>query len=823
MVTPIRFLLLALGMVCFSHIGYSSFNNNVYNSDAIVQNTDREKVYLHMDRSDYYAGERIWFKAYLVQAGTNKPLATNEIIYVDLINSKNKVLITRMLQTELGSASGDLKIPVETTKGMYTIRAYTNFMRNLGNSTFFRKNIRIGGGSQLTSEKVFTGEKPMAEIKDAVLHLEKPDLRFFPEGGNLVNGFINRMGFKSVAPDGLGTNIRGKVVDGSGKTITEFASSHLGMGMTSFIPQNGEKYLAEIQYNGNTFTYPLPNALVSGTMMHVFDRGAHYNVEIKSSRSKGVNGLQLRASQGGEKISTSKIEGKDQYAVVTLPKELVKDGIVQFTLFDGSGQPICERLFFHHSDSKQVGMETSKWQYGKRELVDLEIKVDEDAADFAANMSLSVSETALSAPRMGNIDIKTYLLLTSELKGEIENPAYYFNSKDPARRKNLDFLMMTQGWRSFIDHEVEELRFPRENGITLKGRVVQSNSRDKAVPAQVSLAYKNRMEAGYDVFETNEKGEFEFTNLHFKDSTSIFVYANALSKKNKRSKKNRGSDPSFFIELESFSTPEVKVMESLPLRSKEVDYVSAFPVMLPEIKPFNVDEADLIRLKEAVVTDNKLDKDANMKRKRKAALYTRPSYSLDYEQFRKNPIGNALTALQGRIPGVNVVGEQVYIRNQYDKVPFYLLNGFPVAEQTIFDIPVPEIDFVDYIRPATTAIYGTNGAYGIIAVYTLDGRERFYKEQTPMENGVGTLSYVHPGFANSKKFYEPVYNKKGSKRGKADFRRTLCWEPYVQLSPEGKVKVSFYTSDFPATYQATLQGVTDDGTPIHAKAIFESE
>ncbi|WP_431123244.1 TonB-dependent receptor plug domain-containing protein [Flagellimonas flava] len=823
MVTPIRFLLLALGMVCFSHISYGSFISNVHNPDAWTQNIDREKVYLHMDRSDFYAGERMWFKAYVVQAGTNKPVATNEIVYVDLINTKNEVLITKMLQTEQGSASGDILIPLETTNGMYTVRAYTNFMRNLGNATFFRKNIRIGGGAKLAAEKVFTGEKPITDLKDAVLHLEKPDLQFFPEGGNLVNGFINRMGFKLVAPDGLGANINGRVVDGLGKLITEFAGSHLGMGMLSFIPQNDEKYLAEIQYNGNTFIYPLPNGLVSGTMMHVFDRGEHYQVEIKSSRVNGVDGLQLTAFQGGEVISKSKIEGRDQYAAVALPKVLIKDGIVQFTLYDSAGQPICERLFFHHSDGEQVVMESSKKQYGKRELVDLEIKLDEDAADFAANMSLSVSEAALSAPKMGDIDIKTYLLLTSELKGEIENPSYYFNSGDPARRKNLDFLMMTQGWRSFIDHETEELRFPRETGITLKGRVVQSNSRDNAVPALVSLAYKNRTEAGYDVVETNENGEFEFSDLHFKDSTSIFVYANALSNKNKKSKRNRGSDPSFFIELDSFSTPEAKIMESLPLKSNEVDYVSAYPVVLPENKPFKVDGADLIRLKEAIVTENKLDKEANMKRKRKSALYIRPSYSLDYEQFRNNPIGNALTALQGRIPGVTVIGEQVSIRNRYDIPPFFLLDGFPVAEQTIFDIPVTDIDFVDYIRPGATAMYGMNGGNGIIAVYTLDGRERFYKKQTPTENGVGTLSYVHPGFVKSKKFYQPVFNKIGLKRGKADFRRTLHWEPNVELSPDGKVKVSFYTSDLPATYQATLQGVTDEGTPIHSKVIFESE
>ncbi|MCL6264876.1 TonB-dependent receptor [Flagellimonas myxillae] len=824
MVAPIRILLLAIGMVCFSHLGYGSFNTQIHVSDSVQKSKIyKEKIYLHLDRSDYRAGESIWFKAYVLHAETHKPIALNEVVYVDLISPENEVLFTKMLQVEEGVAAGSMQIPLETTNGVYTIRAFTNYMRNFGNSGFYRKKIKIGSGEKLVSERVFEGEKPKLDVKDAVFSPKRPDLQFFPEGGNLVDGFINRVGFKSVAPDGLGADTEGRIIDGSGKLITEFQSSHLGMGMFSFIPQAGEKYQAQIHYNGDVFNYDLPKPMVSGTIMHVFDRGNHYQVEIKSSRLDGVNGYTLTTFQRGIEISSTIIEGKDEIAVVNVPKNVVTDGIVQFTLSNGAEQPICERLFFHLSGVDPIEMEITKSTYGKKELVELEIELGYWAEQLESNMSLSVTEVSSASSNFSDVDIKTYLLLTSELKGEIENPAYYFNADDEARRKNLDLLMMTQGWRGFMDQDVEELQFSHETGITLKGKVFDANSREKPVAAQVSLAYRNRYETGHDIVETDANGEFEFTDLKFNDSTSVFVYASTIPKKSKRNKKDRGSDPDFYIELDSLDGPEIQITKSLPVRGLQRESFSAFPVVLPESKPFNVDEADLIRLKETVVSEKKLGKDANMERKRSGALYVRPSFTLDYEQFRKAPIGNALTALQGRIPGVQVVGETVYIRNRYDRVPLYLLDGFPVEELTIMTIPITDIDFVDYIRPEQGTIYGIRGGNGIIAVYTLDGRERFYEEKTPHENGVGSLSYVHPGLGSGRKFYKPVYNQKKTNPNKPDFRRTLHWEPNVELDGEGKAKVSFHTSDIPATYQATLQGISDEGEPIHSKVTFQSE
>nr|WP_299385646.1 hypothetical protein [Allomuricauda sp.] len=821
--SQLRHLSLLIGIFSLPLFGFTSVTNtNTIDKFLPEMANEREKVFLHLDRSQYELGELIWFKAYIVAAGNNRPEARSEIVYVDLINPQNAILGTKVIKVKNGGGHGEFQIPINAEKGDYTLRAYSNFMRNFDESHFYRKTIRVGSLAKATNAEVYRGEKPMVDIRETHIGLDQPDLQFFPEGGNLVSGLVNRVAFKAVAPDGLGTGVEGKVVDESDKLITEFSSSHLGMGMLSFIPEMGKTYQARIEHNGKTFVYSLPNAMDKGIMLNVFDRGEHYQAEIKSSENGMVNGLVLLAFQGSEEMINAPVEGKENKAVVNLPKETIKEGIVRFTLFNEAGRPICERLIFHQVHEEDFLMEVDKDRYGNRELVELEIQVPENIWDFKGNLSLAVSNAPAMSVGINEMDIKTYLLLSSELKGRIENPTYYFHAEDDDRLKNLDLLMMTQGWRSYVEYapKDDEPKYLYENGVTISGRVTKTNKRDEPAIAKVSLAYRNGGELGFDVVETNDNGEFEFKDLNFDNRTSVFVYADDISKKKRKATKTK-SNPNLFIELDTFQAPEVNSkVGALP--TLEETGSTYYPVVIPEYKPFVVDDAEIIRLKEAVVTEKKLGEDANVERKRRGALYTRPSFSLDYEQFRNAPIGNALTPLQGRIPGIQILNNTVVVRSQFWKRPLYLLDGFPVDEETIFQTPITDIDFVDYIRPERGTMYGIRGGNGIIAVYTLDGRERYYKDSPEHKNGQGTLTYVH-NTGSTKKFYEPLYHLRDENAGKPDLRKTLCWKPNLIIGENGNAKVSFYTSDVSATYQAVLQGVSNAGDPVYAKLFFAAE
>jgi len=97
-----------------------------------------EKIYLHLDRPSYWAGDDIWFKAYLLN-----PSIQECNIYIELINLSGSVIDKITCWSQNGLAYGDFNLAYSISSGVYQIRAYTNWMRNFDDNWFFRKNIII--------------------------------------------------------------------------------------------------------------------------------------------------------------------------------------------------------------------------------------------------------------------------------------------------------------------------------------------------------------------------------------------------------------------------------------------------------------------------------------------------------------------------------------------------------------------------------------------------------------------------------------------------------------------------------------------------------
>ena len=193
-----------------------------------------EKVYLHLDRSFYTAGEDIWFKAYLMDGRTHTPAILSDLVYVELIGPNNEIVSKKTLKTTTGSAAGDFKLSPESVAGIYTIRGYTNYMRNFDISNFYTKEIFVNTANPTTTSTDTTQVKNTTSL----------DVQFFPEGGYLINGFLNPIGFKALDNQGNSIPISGKLMDDTGNIIKEFTSSHLGMGQFHFIPKANRSYSA---------------------------------------------------------------------------------------------------------------------------------------------------------------------------------------------------------------------------------------------------------------------------------------------------------------------------------------------------------------------------------------------------------------------------------------------------------------------------------------------------------------------------------------------------------------------------------------------------
>ena len=415
-------------LLVFFFILFSSFskqNNNNY---------PKEKIYIQFDKPNYYVGEDIWFKTYLINAETHTPQTLSNVVYVELINPSNEILETKTIKITDGGGGGNFELSPSLITGEYTVRAYTNFMRNFNSAYFFRKKIYI---------KALNSDGTINKVPNTnVIDKSKPDIQFFPEGGDLVNGFLNRVGFKAIDINGEGIDIEGTISDNTGKRILRLKSAKFGMGMFEFVPKQDNSYKLNIVHQGTELIYNLPNAINRGVVMQITEHKNDFRVTLQSSLNYGLNNFSFIGTQRNGVVFRAELAGSKNNAAIKVLKSSLEQGIVQFTLFDNK-KPLCERLSFYETDKTNVAIniKPSKQEYGKRELVELEIYLDSILQPKTqTNMSIAVTDMSAVETNPYGLDIKSQLLLSSELKGNIEQPGYYFYSDDLKRKKKSRYI-----------------------------------------------------------------------------------------------------------------------------------------------------------------------------------------------------------------------------------------------------------------------------------------------------------------------------------------------------------------------------------------------
>lgn len=807
---------------------------------AQIEELAIEKVYLHLDKSYYTAGEDIWFKAYLLDGRNHTPNTLSELVYVELIGPDSQIIDKRTLKTSTGSAAGVFKLSAKAKTGTYSLRGYTNYMRNFSASHFYTKQILV---NTINSPAVLN--ETIKVNKDTSL-----DVQFFPEGGYVINGFLNPIAFKAIDSNGKGTSISGKLIDELGNMVTDFESTHLGMGLFHFIPKQDKTYRALISYDGKELGYDLPKTIHSGVLMTVSNLSDSYKIELRATPNLKIKQYLLIGKQGGmQRFSLAVNANKQENStIVKVLKDILEEGILELTLVNQESKPIAERLLFHENENglPQVKISSAKKTYEKRELVSMEITLDSTAnKSVSADMSLSVSNAVVNAAENEVTDIKTYLLLNSQVQGTIEKPSYYFNKNEPDRQQHLDMLMRTQGWRQYVlENELVKSSnyFLPEKGITLSGKVVNATDTAEPLTGSVSLTANNSSEIIQDRVKTSEDGTFSFSNLTFTDTTTVLLSANVYYPK-----KKRNPTLNYKIILDSVSPPllfsDSKNSTDIDLQDNTNESITQFTgayekaqktslAFLYNDKTIQLDEAFIAAKKKPKVLDK-------FQKKRQGMPYREPSHTVDFDDLPILPGQNALLGLQGRVPGLTMGNSSITLRagsslsGNTNNMPLILLDGIPIPVASIGEdadgnsiapnlndilpITADEVDFIDILKGPRAAIYGNRA--GVIAVYSKNGTESSGKNK---KRG-GSLNFKHPGFASSKKFYKPRYENKQLVDKNIDIRTTLHWQPYLKLNTDGKATISFYTGDIPANYKVILEGITADGTPLYSTTNIKLE
>ena len=624
------------------------------------------------------------------------------------------------------------------------------------------------------------------------------DLQFFPESGVFLNDQMQTIGFKAIGSDGLSTEVSGEILNQNNEVVAGFKTTHKGMGKLVLKTYPGEVYHAIVKdKNGLTKRIDLPATATEGIVLQLqSNRGRTYYRLLNQSTMPSDSLYLMIHSRGIVYLTLPFTNTEGQ-----LPESFLPAGVTSYSVIDSLGNTYCERLLFIRNFSlPEITMQSDRNRYGRRAPVKLNFKLTEpDATPATGSFSISITDNELVKPDSVGDNIFTYLLLSSELKGYIEDPQEYFKDDNPATREKTDILMLTQGWRRFNTADLVKGRTPEhphymEIGQTISGKVLNLFNRPARNSGIIMLSdFKNQVRLA----TTDSLGRFEISGIEFPDSTTFILKAQSRS---------RIADVEIIPDPDIFPSSRIDIpFREVPQNLPEDDYL-----MLSKERYYTEGGMLVINLNEFTVT-------GQSKTESTQHFYSgMADITFDQKKLDDYP-GFMLLDILAMFPGVQVDGERVSIRGGGQ--PLFMVDG--IEYDNIDDVrflSVSEIEEIALFRGASASIFGSRGGNGAIAI-TLKKGAIVQRERAPSIADITPLGYQLPSA-----FYVPKYEVDSIfRQHKPDLRTTIYWEPKAQTNEHGEISLNFFTADKANNYLVELEGVSENGVIYRFTAILRRE
>lgn len=801
----------------------------------------QERIHSVTDRDMYCGGDTVWMRVFVTDAASLAGTSMSKYAYVELISPFNSVEERVKLINRDGIFSGYLPLAEDIYEGDYTLAAYTAFAENTGKDYFFRKPLRILAphSSKYAIDAEFTpegegvvngqfklrplhGGKPNYNLmswtmpdgksldmpdaskgfsrkfsrqrgEDVVLvrfgdyfkyipveyPVETTDLRFYPEGGWLIAGEPCKIAFKATDENGRGVQVAGTVRDDSGAEVAKFATSHNGMGILSIVPEEGRTYTAEyIGPDGARRTSEMGTPMPGAAALRYGSSGSRSFFSVAGG--KGMD-LELVLACRGTGVLAA---GISPDTPLTLEKSELPTGLYQAMLVSkGDSAVVSERLFFIGADrpfGKTASLSTDST------TITLKTPKGFGNADCCVRITDRVTAwTDRSA------DIRTQLLLQSELRGRIENPAAYFETGNKETERNLDMLMMVNGWSRYnlpdaILGKYAEPQIPLEIGQEISGQV-RSRWRNKPLEGVMVCAISPKADFG-TYADTDENGEFHLNGFDLPENTP-FIFK-AMNEKG-------GSEGNFDIYEDRFPDTDRLTATDMKITDNDIDgfFKGSKWIMLDEItvQAFNQAQDDIY-----------------------SAISDYSKSTGDFKRLGITSIGQALKGIGGM---VNVSGRLFWRSSPvvyyidgtlYD--PYGSMNSFgasrytktlksymarssnysqpgvsgfgsdtdtPMLVEVESVVPFNAIERIDYIRPEHSLIFSETAGLGAVVITTKQGDKKNWSRQFELKD------FIPLGYQEYKEYASPLLS---SETDAYDLQTspTLLWLPSVKFGESGK-------------------------------------
>ncbi len=715
--------------------------DNAYVKDIQVQDIvlPNLKMKLDFEKKAFGAGDQVVAKLEL-NTNENKPLSNYKIKYVANIDGQKVVELADVTDEDgIKYVKFDLPKKLKSNDGLLNIMIDYN-----GSTESISRSIPI------------------------ILNTVK--FTMFPEGGDLVCGLDNNVAFSALNEFDKPADVEGVVLTEKGSRVASFSSFHMGMGAFKFNPQPNENYIVKItKPEGITQTFPVPSSLERGYVMNIDNsKSGEIAVDINSTEKEG---LAIVAQVRGKIYYSTLIDAQERNNKFIFPTSNFPVGVAQITLFDSKGIARAERLAFVNKDKQlSVSVETEKEKYLPREKVKMTVTVkDERGLPMPANLSMAVVNDQLISfadDKSGNI--LSQLLLQQDLKGKIEEPAFYFNKKEAKADKALDYLLMTNGWRRFtweklIEEEMPQIIFPGQRAL-IGGTVLDAQTGKPIENATVKITNGTEVNAGTE-------GKFSIKNIDLSTAVNLTFNADGyqpqvqyvadynqnlvayLYKKNYNyygyyktpSNSRNGAGMGGGVNNEDWNNIPASVAAHAP---------------------------DAMAVEKAPALKDLMAIQKNNQPRKKAAM--------------ASPSDNSKLKGDKNMEGEKALGVKAELAKEQK------------AEE----------------RDAKKMVAGRADDRRMRANRAGDDLDELGEIQQAVAQNV---------YYRARQFYAPNYEKQESVETRTDFRNTIYWNPNVEIGYSGKKTIEFFASDDITSFRTTVEGIGNDGTIGRVEKNFFSQ
>lgn len=772
----------------------------------------REKVFIHLNKTNYFPEDNIWFTTYVVLEQNNTPSVYTTNLHVNLLNNNGDVIDGKEIFIKEGVGFGDFLINKNYPSGKYYIHGFTNYMQNFGKENVFIQEINIINPSTVQKIK---------QEKDT----NNYDIQLFPESGYLLEDADNTIGIKALI-NGNGHPFSGKITNSKGLEVTTFQGNLFGMGKCSFNFEKNETYTAIIKINDTIQKIGLPKAKRTGIIFSLDNTNEQKikltlktNKETLPSLKDGTLNLLFYRNNFISEASTLSLIGNEVTTQeLFFEKSKMLNGVNIATLFKNN-QPIAERKFFIDKSNEQTAI-----------LIE-ELKAENDSINFKiktinSNNNPITSQLSISIlPKNSMVfyekqNIKSAFLLSPYVKGQIENPSFYFKNDNAKEKEYLDLLLLNQGWNTYsLEEKINEINpkelYAFESGFTINGKTTKYPK-----GYDIGLLSKQNRFISFSKFDKND--EFSFKNIFaFKNDTlklSLIKKDKSLLKPHKLILDEPIPEMINYNFLVNKYAQKLTSVEKVNSTSKVKNY-SNYKELL------KVEQLDEITLKTIHSRREKTQFELNREiaHNRKiigASFYKGSKVNKDMEVRFESVISYLifLGYVKGNTPQYITLGTGAVTFSDPAKNPdgsispsIYINDQELEAGDTAFNKSL-RVDILNTIKmQAVDEIYinkiggGSFNTGGSIRIYLKKGNHKYLEED---EQKLYEDLILLTGFDRANNYYKPYYNIYSKE---ANNLIEIDWKNNLQTNQNGEITFKVPKNEFSNEFQFIINGFSENG------------